>query len=85
MAKKKKLKIRKSIARRFKITRTGKVLRRSSFSRHLRRKKKKQAIRRLKVAKTLEGKVAVKVKKALAKKTKRRKQKKTISEKENES
>lgn len=85
MAKKKKLKSRKSIVRRFKLTRTGKVLRRSSFSRHLRRKKKKKAIRRLKVTKTLEGKVATKVKKLLAQRTRKQKQKKTISEKENES
>lgn len=34
-----KQKTRKSAARRFKITPTGKVLRRASFGRHLRRKK----------------------------------------------
>lgn len=65
--KKKKQKTKKSILRRFKLTKTGKILRRSSFSRHLRRKKKKSAIRRLKRIKILKGKVAKKVKKALGK------------------
>lgn len=39
-------KTRKIVAKRFKITSTGKVLRRTPTMRHLRRKKSKQAIRR---------------------------------------
>lgn len=62
---KKKMKIRKSISRRFKITKTGKVLRGSSFARHLRSKKKKSRIRRLKKIKHFKGKTAKKIKKLL--------------------
>lgn len=62
---KKKMKIRKSISRRFKITKTGKVLRGSSFIRHLRSKKKKSRIRRLKKIKHFKGKTAKKIKKLL--------------------
>jgi large subunit ribosomal protein L35 len=43
-----KLKIRKSISRRFKITKTGKILHRASFGRHLRGAKTRSRIRRLK-------------------------------------
>lgn len=60
-----KFKIRKSVANRFKITRTGKVLRRSSFARHLRRKKSKKQIRRLKQVKVVENALAKKIKKLL--------------------
>lgn len=45
-----KQKTRKSISRRFRITKTGKVLRRQSFARHLNAKKsskKKRALRRV--------------------------------------
>ena len=62
-----KFKIRKSVANRFRITATGKVLRRSSFARHLKRKKTKKQIRRLKQIKTVEGKLAKKIKKLLGK------------------
>ncbi|PJE67658.1 50S ribosomal protein L35 [Candidatus Shapirobacteria bacterium CG10_big_fil_rev_8_21_14_0_10_40_9] len=64
---KKKTRIRKSIARRFKITKTGKVLRRSSFARHLRSKKGKSRLRRLKKIKVFKGKTAKKIKKLLGK------------------
>lgn len=63
--KKNKMKIRKSVNRRFKITKTGKVLRGSSFSRHLRSKKKKSQIRRLKKIKEFKGKKAKTIKKML--------------------
>lgn len=62
-----KFKIRKSIANRFKITRTGKVLRRSSFIRHLRRKKSRKQIRRLKQIKVVKGALAKKIKKLAGK------------------
>jgi ribosomal protein L35 len=44
----KKMKIKKSVSNRFEVTKTGKVLRMSSFNRHLRRKKSKKQLRRLK-------------------------------------
>lgn len=44
----KKLRIRKSVSNRFEVTKNGIVLRRSSFDRHLRRKKSKKQLRRLK-------------------------------------
>jgi ribosomal protein L35 len=61
----KKLKIRKSVANRFEITKTGKVLRMSSFNRHLRRKKSKKQLRRIKGKQTVAAAMAVKVKKLL--------------------
>ena len=61
----KKLKIRKSISNRFEITKTGKVLRMSSFNRHLRRKKSKKQLRRIKGKQVVEGALAIKVKKLL--------------------
>lgn len=60
-----KKKIPKSVANRFRITKTGKVLRRSSFNRHLKRKKSKKQLRRLKRVKKVEGKLARKIKKLL--------------------
>jgi large subunit ribosomal protein L35 len=62
-----KQKTRKSVTRRFRITKTGKVLRRRSFARHLNEKKsssRKRALRR-----TVETKktYAKKIKKALGK------------------
>ncbi|TSC53477.1 MAG: 50S ribosomal protein L35 [Microgenomates group bacterium LiPW_31] len=62
---KEKMKIRKSILRRFKITKTGKVLFRGSHIRHLRRKKKKGQIRAQKVPQLMRGVWAKKVKKLL--------------------
>lgn len=61
----KKFKIRKSVGNRFEITKTGKVLRMSSFNRHLRRKKSKKQLRRLKGKQLVTGKWAIKVKKIL--------------------
>jgi len=65
--KKKKLKIKKSIKRRFKVTRTGKVLFRGSHVKHLRRKKSKGQVRSQKIPKQMKGKMKRKVKKVLGK------------------
>jgi len=61
----KKLKVRKSISNRFEVTKNGKVLRMSSFNRHLRRKKSKKQLRRLKGKQVVEGALAIKIKKLL--------------------
>jgi large subunit ribosomal protein L35 len=60
-----KLKTRKGVARRFKITATGKVMRRSQNMRHLRRKKSKKAIRVYRNPRELTGAFAKKVKQML--------------------
>ena len=62
-----KLKIRKSASKRFKVTKTGKVLRRTQTMRHLRRKKSKKQIRRYNTPKQVTGKMAIKIKKMLGK------------------
>lgn len=62
-----KLKIRKSVSNRFTVTKNGKVLRETSFDRHLRRKKSKKQLRRLKGKKPVLGRFAKKVKKILGK------------------
>ena len=63
----KKLRIRKSVSNRFEVTKTGKVLRSSSFNRHLRRKKSKKQLRRLKGKQPVLGRFAIKVRKLLGK------------------
>jgi len=63
--KKKKMKINKSVARRFKLTARGKILRRSSFARHLRSKKNKRQIRSLKATKEVKGVLKKKIAKML--------------------
>lgn len=65
MTKKTKFKIRKSLLKRFKITKSGKVLFRGSHVRHLRRKKTKSQLRRQKRLHALEGGWSKKVKKIL--------------------
>jgi len=60
---KKKVKTRKAAAKRFKITGGGKILHRSHYLRHLRSKKGRKRIRRLKLLKPVEGEYARKVKK----------------------
>lgn len=60
-----KRKIKKSVSNRFEVTKTGKVLRMSSFNRHLRRKKSKKQLRRLKGKQPVLGALAIKVKKLL--------------------
>jgi len=61
-----KQKTRKSISRRFKVTKNGKVLHRSSFSRHLRSKKNKSQLRRYQIPGQLQAGLAKKIKKLLA-------------------
>lgn len=63
--KKIKAKTRKGVAKRFKITGTGKVLRRSQNMRHLRRRKSKKAIRAYRVPTEVKGKWARKIKRML--------------------
>jgi large subunit ribosomal protein L35 len=60
-----KQKSRKGATKRFKITSTGKVLRRMQNSRHLRRKKSKKAIRNYHIYKQVTGKMAKKIKKMI--------------------
>ncbi|MEK7556343.1 MAG: bL35 family ribosomal protein [Patescibacteria group bacterium] len=61
-----KQKVRSIVAKRFKITATGKVLRRSQNMRHLRRRKSKKVIRRYKRPQQVTGKMATKIKQMLA-------------------
>lgn len=61
------MKTQKSVAKRFKVTKSGKVLRRTATMRHLRRKKSKKQVRRYKVPKQVKGKMATKIKKMLGK------------------
>jgi large subunit ribosomal protein L35 len=65
MLKKYKLKTRKIVAKRFKITSTGKVIRRAQNMRHLRSNKSKKQIRAYKVPKEVTGKQATKIKRML--------------------
>ncbi len=60
-----KQKTRKGVSKRFKITATGKVLRRRQMARHLRRKKSKSAIRKYRVMVEVEGVKAKKIKRML--------------------
>lgn len=65
--KKNKVRTRKAAAKRFKVTKNGKVLHRSHFLRHKRYNKGKRHIRRLKLMKKTEGVFATKIKKMLGK------------------
>ena len=60
--KKIKQKTRKGAVKRFKITATGKVLRRAQNMRHLRRRKSKKAKRSYNILKEVTGKMAKKIK-----------------------
>ena len=60
-----KQKTKKSAAKRFKITKTGKLLHRSHNLRHLNAKKSKRRLRRLKLLKLVEGRYKKKIKKML--------------------
>jgi len=62
-----KQKTKKSAAKRFRITKTGKVLHRSSFSRHLRKSKSKTQKKKYKKMKKLKGTMAKKIKKIMGK------------------
>lgn len=62
---KQKMKIRKSLTNRFRITKKGKVMYSSNFDRHLRSAKSKSQKRRLKVPKQLTTHLAKKIKKLI--------------------
>ncbi len=57
----------KGAAKRFKVTKKGKVLHRSHFIRHLRSSKSKRQVRALKVMKKTTGVFAKKIKRLLGK------------------
>lgn len=59
------MKIKKSVSKRFKVTKRGKVLFAHQYSGHLMRKKSKSRIRRQKEPGVLTGTFAKKVKKML--------------------
>ncbi|KKU63657.1 MAG: 50S ribosomal protein L35 [Candidatus Amesbacteria bacterium GW2011_GWA1_47_16] len=61
-----KVKSRKSVSRRFKITGTGKVMRGVAFGRHLRRKKSAAQMRGYGKKRVVSGKMARRVKRLLA-------------------
>lgn len=61
------MKIRKSVADRFRVTKNGKVLRASNFNRHLKSSKSKSQVRRLRRTKNLETRMARNIKKILGK------------------
>lgn len=60
-----KKKIKRSVARRFKVTKTGKVIFGHQNSSHLKSKKSKRTIRRHKEPAVLTGKFAKKIKQML--------------------
>jgi large subunit ribosomal protein L35 len=60
-----KAKSRKSVTKRFRLTRTGKVVHRSAFNRHLARKKNASHKRRLRQSQTTGGRLGVKIAKVL--------------------
>jgi large subunit ribosomal protein L35 len=61
-----KQKTRKSALKRFKFTKTGKVLRRSSFARHLRRNKSKRQLRKFKTVSLVTGRIARRIRRLAA-------------------
>lgn len=63
-----KVKTKKSLATRLKVTKNGKVLRRQSFRRHLKASKSSKRLRGLKRTVTVEGFFAKKVRKFVGKK-----------------
>lgn len=65
--KKVKQKTKKSVTRRFKVTRSGKVMRRQSFKGHLNAKKSSKRKRRLSQKVETKGKMAKKIKRLLGK------------------
>lgn len=62
-----KFKTRKSLANRFRITKSGKVLRRQAFRRHLKAGKSQSRLRNLKRSKEIKGYYAKKLRKAMGK------------------
>lgn len=67
MATKSKAKTHKAAARRFKVTGTGKVMRRSQLTKHIQGKKSKRRQRALKQENLVEGKMKKKVLQMLGK------------------
>ena len=61
-----KQKTKKSVVKRFKVTKKGKVLHRSQYFRHLRSKKSKKRLRSLKRIKQIGNSYEKKIKKLLA-------------------
>ena len=59
-----KLKTRKSLIKRFRITKNGKIMRRQSFRRHLKSHKSKKQLKNLKKSVQLKGFYAKKIHKA---------------------
>lgn len=68
MAKTNKQKTKKSAVKRFKITATGKILHRHQGFRHLKSKKNKKWLRRMKKMNEIKGTYKKKIKKMLGKK-----------------
>lgn len=62
---KQKMKIRNSVKKRFRVTKTGKVLRRQSFRRHLAASKTKKQRRNLKKVVSVSKVYAKKIRKAM--------------------
>jgi len=62
-----KVKTRKSLSKRFRITKTGKVLRRQAFARHLNVSKSSKRLRRLRVNVKVKKVMAKKIRKVLGK------------------
>ena len=58
-------KTRKSVSKRFKLTKTGKVFHRAQMGRHLKRKKTKSQKRSVRILREVKGKRKSKVKKML--------------------
>lgn len=63
----KRLKIKSSVSSRFQVTKNGKVLKMTSFGRHLRRKKSKKQLRRIRQKKLVYKAFAKKVRQLLGK------------------
>lgn len=66
-AKKSKQKVKKSVLRRFRVTKNGKVIFGHQYSSHLKLHKSKKRIRRQKQTGKLEGKFGKKIKRMLGK------------------
>jgi len=64
---KNKQKSHKSAVKRFKVTKGGKVMHRSQKIRHLKSSKSKRQLRSLRLEKSVEGRMKVKIKKLLGK------------------
>ncbi len=59
------MRTRKAALKRFKVTKTGKVMHRRHGARHLKSNKSKKQLRGLKAMRTVEGKMKVKIKQML--------------------